>query len=211
MFENFEPLIKLPQAESDEFARFIQKTRKAVIPSPKNTAKRATEKNQKLIDAFLNKGKISDAVVALRELSYDEFLKDEAKFNGIVLSQIDKKFNAPKHLLAQVSSKLHELSHASKIEFQEKTSQYFGEYAGAISPYIYQLCLSNTQSRRSRAGKTFEGIIYYLYEYFGYPYDAQSIIGKKHFQNWGWARLWIRFCPVRKHSLNAAKKQLSVL
>ena len=39
--------------------------------------------------------------------------------------------------------------------FYEQLASAFGEYTSKISPYIYALCLSNTQSRRSRAGKTF--------------------------------------------------------
>ena len=109
------------------------------------------------------------------------FLKEEAVFNGIVLSQIASKFTLPKNLLYKISESLQNSLMLSKEDFFKKISLFFGEYAGAISPYIYHLSLSNTQSRRSRAGKTFEGIIYFLYEYFQYDYDAQSTIGKKAF------------------------------
>ena len=67
----------------------------------------------------------------------------------------------------------------------EKIRCSFGNFAGSISPYIYQLCLSNTQSRRSRAGKVFEGIIYFLYEHYNYQYESQAKIGKKTFSRLG--------------------------
>ena len=60
-----------------------------------------------------------------------------------------------------------------------------GEYAGRVFPYIYRLSLSNTQSRRSRAGKTFEVIIYKVYEILGYDYDSQSKVGRKIFDSVG--------------------------
>lgn len=183
MLENFEPLIKLAAKEEKEFGAFIKTKRKELILSPKETAKRATENNGDLIKRLLDAGEISEVIKQLRQLSYDEFLKEEAKFNAVVLAEIGRKFDAPKEILNKVSDSLYELSVVSKEEFQEKVCLFFGTYAGAISPYVYQLCLSNTQSRRSRAGKTFEGIIYFLYEFFNYPYQSQSSIGKKAFSD----------------------------
>ena len=183
MLENFEPLLKLSDSEDKAFSTFIRQKRRELILPPKETAIRATKNNQGLVEGLLKAGKLSEAIKTLRQLSYDEFLKEEAKFNGVVLAEIGKKFDAPKRILESVSDSLYELSCVSKEEFQEKTRLFFGEYAGAISPYIYSLCLSNTQSRRSRAGKTFEGIIYFLYEYFDFPYESQSSIGKKAFSS----------------------------
>ncbi len=45
--------------------------------------------------------------------------------------------------------------------------------------------MSNTQSRRSRAGKSFEAIIYKIYERLGYEYDSQSKVGRKIFDSLG--------------------------
>jgi hypothetical protein len=64
-----------------------------------------------------------------------------------------------------------------------------GEYAGYISPYIYELSLSNTQSRRSRAGKTFEQVIYKLYETFGYEFVSQGQLGKEVFKAKGLGKM----------------------
>ncbi len=47
--------------------------------------------------------------------------------------------------------------------------------------HIYQLCLSNTQSRRSRAGKEFEAIIELLMMGANISMDTQGNIGKKVF------------------------------
>lgn len=48
--------------------------------------------------------------------------------------------------------------------------------------HIYNLSLSNTQSRRSRAGKEFEAIIELLLIGAEIPSDAQGAIGKQYFQ-----------------------------
>jgi hypothetical protein len=60
-----------------------------------------------------------------------------------------------------------------------------GEYAGRVFPYVYRLSLSNTQSRRSRAGSTFESIVYKIYESLEYSYDSQKKVGRKTFDALG--------------------------
>lgn len=187
--EQIEVLIKLPEAEEKKFGNFIKKQRKQLISTPKETAKYATKNNAEEISGLLNNNQISEAIIALRELSYSKFLKEESKFNGIILKEISKKFDMPKSFIDKLGSHLFELRLSSQPEFQNQLIDIIGEYTGAISPYIYQLCLSNTQSRRSRAGKTFEAIIYYLYEYFGYSFDSQSKVGKKAFSDLGLGKL----------------------
>lgn len=181
MLESLQHLIKLPAKEQEVFARLIQTERKRLIRSPKETAAIATRDNQKMIYDLLSTNQISKAIMLLRQLSYDEFLKEESIFNGEILGQIGTQFQAPKVLLKSVSESLQSFSGLSQADFVSKVSQAFGAYAGAISPYIYQLCLSNTQSRRSRAGKVFEGIVYFLYEHFDFAYESQSSIGNKTF------------------------------
>ena len=55
--------------------------------------------------------------------------------------------------------------------------------------HIYALTLSNTQSRRSRAGKEFESIIELLLMGAGIPMDSQGNIGKQMFVNKGLGKL----------------------
>lgn len=54
-------------------------------------------------------------------------------------------------------------------------------FAETHPEYIYQLSLSNTQSRRSRAGKEFEAIIELILIGAGIPMDTQGNIGKNMF------------------------------
>lgn len=187
--ENIEVLFKLPENEEQHFADFIKKQRDLLISTPKENAKKATEQNSKEIKKLLKQNKISDVILHLREYAYEEYLKEESAFNGVILKEISRKFDTPHRIFEKLSNQLFSLNINQKDEFQQKLIETFGNYAGAISPYIYQLCLSNTQSRRSRAGKTFEGIIYFLYENFGYTFNSQAQVGRKAFSNLGLGKI----------------------
>ncbi len=182
-------LFKLPKAEEVKFGDFIKKQRSLLIASPKDTARKATEHNSELIYQYLNNGQISDSILHLREFAYEEFLKEESVFNGVILKEISRQFETPHSLIEKLSHRLFDFNLSSKDEFTNHLIDTFGTYAGAISPYIYQLCLSNTQSRRSRAGKTFEGIIYFLYEHYGYQFNSQAQVGRKEFSNLGLGKI----------------------
>ncbi|WP_282807787.1 type II restriction endonuclease [Hafnia alvei] len=185
MDNRIENLIRLPEQEEKKFADFIRKHRGELISSPKITAAKATENNSDFILGLIHNGFITRAIIELRELAYDEFLKEESVFNAYVLKEIGRNFDAPKHKLDELCKILSETDTASFPKLKDNVAELFGRYSGFISPYIYQLCLSNTQSRRSRAGKTFEGIIYFLYEHFKYSYASQASIGKKTFSDLG--------------------------
>lgn len=62
-------------------------------------------------------------------------------------------------------------------------------FAETHPDHIYQLSLSNTQSRRSRAGKEFEAIIEMVLIGAGIPMDTQGNIGKKMFIDKGLGKL----------------------
>lgn len=179
--KEIEKIIKLSSKEMDEFSNLIKKQRKLIISSPKETAKKAMLSNKDNIDYLLQTKEISKVISELRELSYNQFLTEESNFNTVILSNISKEFSIPRNQLEKISKEIYGYKSVSLKEFQDKIRVSFGSFAGSISPYIYQLCLSNTQSRRSRAGKVFEGIIYFLYEYYNYDYESQAKIGKKQF------------------------------
>lgn len=185
MDNSIQNLIRLSEIEEKKFAGFIKKNRGKLISPPKIAAQKATKTNHDLITGLLEKKQVTQAITQLRELAYDEFLKEESAFNAVILKEIGEKFAAPKAKLEELCAQL-SLSDLTDLESLTHTiTELFGSYSGYISPYIYQLCLSNTQSRRSRAGKTFEGIIYFLYEYYGYPFESQASIGKKAFTELG--------------------------
>lgn len=185
MRNNLAPLIKLPKEEEEKFAKFIQKKRKELILPPKETTTIVRLAHESKITALLSAGKVSETIILLRKFSYYEFLKQESVFCGEILKEIANIFDAPKNILKNIGHQLFLLNSDNETHFFNKLNELFGQYSGYISPYTYLLSLSNTQSRRSRAGKEFEGIIYSLYEYFHFPYESQATIGKKAFSELG--------------------------
>ena len=70
----------------------------------------------------------------------------------------------------------------------EKIGSMYGKYTGSIFIYLYAVVSSNTNSRRSRAGRTFELIIYKIYELLGYEFDSQEKAGVKAFAELGMSK-----------------------
>lgn len=185
MVNRIENLIRLPEKEEKKFADFIKRHRNKLISSPKLAAANVIETHSNDIFSLIDNGRITQSIIDLRELIYDEFLNEESVFNAYILKEIGRNFDAPKSKLDELCVILSETDLSDLLELKNNVSDLFGRYSGYISPYIYQLCLSNTQSRRSRAGKTFEEIIYFLYRYFDYSYESQASIGKKAFSDLG--------------------------
>lgn len=65
----------------------------------------------------------------------------------------------------------------SDKDLVDKLSVTVGEVSGRIFPYVYELAKSITNSRRSRAGTSFERIIHHIIDAKGIPYDKQSKTG----------------------------------
>ena len=173
--ENF---IRLNDYEKEEFYDFIAEIRAKIILTPKETFLKILENTD---TSFITLNNVSETIKMLREKSYEYFLLNEKEFNGLVLENIAHKFSIPNEILKNISNEFYENLNGDYKEFKEKFTHYFGKYASGISPYIYELCLSNTNSRRSRAGKTLESVVYFLYDYFNYPFASQTKIGKKEF------------------------------
>ncbi|WEG37117.1 type II restriction endonuclease [Amygdalobacter nucleatus] len=133
------------------------------------------------------------------DLVYDNFIK-------LGYDKVSKEF-----FLENASEVVEKLRNGCWNEFQplekEFTSKMLKElvdedYIKSFSPidaitwfveefpeHIYALTLSNTQSRRSRAGKEFESIIELILIGAGIPIDSQGNIGKQEFVNKGLGKL----------------------
>lgn len=178
--QNLEFLTKIPQEEAYQFDEFIREARSQFIKSPTESVKQVLVKNTSLLKKIKNSHTISDIIAQLREESYENFLLEEAEMNAHILKNISYEFALPFEKFLTLYHLFIETK--NKDALQDRLRTFFGDYAGHIYPYIYRLSLSNTQSRRSRAGKVFEGIIYGLYEALGYPYESQTKIGSKKFK-----------------------------
>ena len=109
----------------------------------------------------------SEIVEKMREQCWKDFLLEEKAFTSHMLEFliVNEDYNG--------------LNNTDSIR----------KYVEAFPDHIYQMCLSNTQSRRSRAGKEFEHIIELIFIGAGVPLDSQGNIGKEFFVEKGLGKL----------------------
>jgi len=179
MNKNLSYLTEIPNSEKNSFDEYIRKSRKQFIKSPRDTVRDVLEENNSLMLKLKEKEDVSFVIRTLREDAFKSFLIQESKMNAYLLKHISEKFSVPEEKF----NYLCEVFENSKNDLKHKLREFFGDYAGQIYPYIYRLSLSNTQSRRSRAGKIFEGIIYGLYDTLKYPYESQATVGSQNFKS----------------------------
>jgi len=176
-------IIQIPEEEKLSFDKFIISQRGKYIRSSQQIVDEIFLRRPDLQNNIIETKMVSDIIKSLRTEVWDEFLKDEVNFNAAVMKDLYKILKTPKILL----DVLIENSIVSKEGEDLKISvkELCGEYAGRVFPYLYALSLSNTQSRRARAGKTFEAIIYKLYNLLDYEFDSQNKIGRQIFSEVG--------------------------
>lgn len=152
--------------ELEHYAEFVKKQRIDYFEDdkPYNLIFRLFEESgyTKKEKAYFFKN-ASRIVEDLRQRSWDEFTDKEKSFTQNMLSVLYEEED-----LDQYSS-------------AEAISWFVQEYP----THIYQLNLSNTQSRRSRAGKEFEAIIELILMGADVPLDSQGNIGQKYFTDRG--------------------------
>jgi hypothetical protein len=130
-----------------DWENLIRNTRSNFIKDETHYIKLAVEKNITIIDDT------SNFIKKVRSDAYHEFfLKDEYTFSKNILK------------------KLSDLTEYNKNE--ENTHQFIDKYF----EHIYRLCLSNTQSRRSRAGTGFETLIERILIHKKIPYKDKSLL-----------------------------------
>lgn len=175
-------IIDIPKQELDKFDTLIKQYRTKYIRTSQEIVEFALAQNQEYLKQIKSK-LVSKCISELREIVWLEYLLDEVNFNAILMRDLHKLLETPKDILEVLLNK--NITNKKGEELVETVKEICGEYAGRVFPYIYRLSLSNTQSRRSRAGKSFEAIIYKIYENLGYEYDSQSKVGRKTFDSLG--------------------------
>lgn len=175
-------IFEIPTQELDKFDELIKQYRAKHIRTSQEIVNYTLSTDQEYLKLIKNK-KVSKCISDLREIVWQEYLLDEVKFNAILMRDLHKILETPKDILEVLVNK--NITNKKGDELLNTIKEICGEYSGRIFPYIYKLSLSNTQSRRSRAGKSFEAIIYKIYENLGYEYDSQSKVGRKTFDSLG--------------------------
>lgn len=176
--DNIPLIFEIPKKELDKFDELIKLYRAKHIRTSQEIVEYALLENQEFIKQIKLK-LVSKCIFELREIVWQEYLLDEVKFNALLMRDLHKILETPKEILERLLNK--NITNKKGDELIEIIKEICGEYSGRVFPYIYRLSLSNTQSRRSRAGKSFEAIIYKIYDNLGYEYDSQSKVGRKTF------------------------------
>ncbi len=161
----------------------IKKARDRIIQNPKSYAKNLL-REEKFTKEDLERD-IEGIIENTREKIWESYLIDEAVFHKEILVHLSKTRHLPRQILHNLIAKniLEGDQKINKLDFANKVAEVVGEYTGKIMPYIYQLSLSTTNSRRSRSGQTFETLIEALFDIFDYSYTNQSSIGNANYES----------------------------
>ncbi|MEA3491383.1 MAG: type II restriction endonuclease [Campylobacterota bacterium] len=177
------PIItQIPHTEQKEFDNLIKKYRQKYIRNSKLIVDSVYEESNKYHQSILAQN-VSGAIRDLREEVWQLYLEDEVTFNAILMRELYHKLETPQKILDTLVNE--DILNKKGDDLSSSIKDICGEYAGRVFPYVYRLSLSNTQSRRSRAGSTFESIVYKIYESLEYSYDSQKKVGRKTFDALG--------------------------
>ena len=152
----------------DEFKEVVKAAREKKFLQPYELAYKVFNQlgyDEKSPDFF--ESSASKVVEEMRNACWNEFVSEEKVFTSDMLRELIDE------------DKIKNLSPVDAV------SSFVTDYP----EHIYDLSLSNTQSRRSRAGKEFEAIIELILIGADIPLDSQGNIGKKLFTDKGLGKL----------------------
>lgn len=176
-------IFELEETEKKNWKGTIKKVRDKVVKRPIDYVTLATDK-MKINRADFEKS-ISGTILRIRDMAWSFYIEDEALFHREALSNLVLQKGLPNSILKYSIKSIigqDELIQINLDEFESSIAEVVGDFTGRIMPYIYELSLSTTNSRRSRSGTTFEEIIYYTMGVLNYPFVNQSHLGKKFFE-----------------------------
>ena len=178
------PSISLSSQEKAWWGKTIQDFRKKYVKPPKYYADISVAKKNFTSESL--RKNVESLLIDEREEIYNLFLADESIMNGKVFAYLIENRPVPKSIFNDlVDSKIlsYGLSNLSAAELKSRLVEVIGDYTGTVFPYLYDLCLSSTNSRRSRAGTTFEALVEKSLDIYNYPYQNQSSLGTDFFKS----------------------------
>jgi EcoRII C terminal len=134
---------------------------------------------------------VTNEIFRVREACWDKYINDEVEFHRHVIRKLVNERKLPRHILNFVNEQSATYNAAGTKDDDEisQLAGTVGDFCGRIMPFLYQLSLSTTNSRRSRAGQTFEEIIDNIMTAFGYPYVSQGQLGTSFYTENGLGKL----------------------
>lgn len=184
-------IYELSQEEKKWWKNCIQSTRNTIVKNPSYYVDTVTQ--------FYNwvniaSSQVPKLILEIREKAWTLYLEDEAKFHIEIFNILTETRNLPLSILKDILANNRHLY----LEELKKMQNTIGEFIGRAMPYIYEVSLSTTNSRRSRAGKTFEKIIAYIMKLYNYPYEEQSSLGSKQSVNLNLSKIVDGIIPSAK-------------
>ena len=158
----------MPHISKGEYQDMIKQERQQYFDTPFDLAYNAfvtLEYDKADPSFFMNRA--SEYVYKMRRKCWDQFVPEERAFTTYMLEKLINR------------DKISKMDPVSAIE----------DFVQEYPEHIYALSLSNTQSRRSRAGAEFEAIIELMLIGAGIPADTQGSIGKSIFFRSGLGKL----------------------
>ena len=171
-------IFELDNDEKNWWSNVIKEFRQEIVAKPQSYVDAYITKNEASLDTI--RKDVSGFILQIRSSCWSTYLIDEVDFHKKVISHLIREREIPSTILQElVETELFEdsLISSDKTVLLKGLSDLVGDFAGRIMPYIYDLSLSTTNSRRSRAGNTFEAIIAHMMQLYGYPYEDQSSLG----------------------------------
>lgn len=193
--------LKLDEEQENWWNSKIKEFRALYIEEPEEYLKEYLESNKTDLNIIMKNS--SNFIFEIREGCWKLYLEDEVRFHCEVVAALVRENKPSRMLLEDVFDR----NFIKKIvAIQDKSELYnelagiIGEFSGKIMPYIYKLSLSTTNSRRSRAGTTFEAIIKYIIsDYYKYPFEDQSGLGNEFYTKHNLKKMVDGIIPGKKY------------
>jgi hypothetical protein len=182
--------ISLSEIEIKWWLDNLAKLRKNTISKPEIYIDKYFKETQScnFID---RKNEASKLIGEIRNATWDMYIKDEFKFYKQAIHLLLNKKSLENILIELVDiNKIKEIhDKKSENEILNVIKSIFGDFSSSVFPYFYELAKSVTQSRRSRAGSTFEIIIQQLMFKFNYQYQNKQSLGSNLFKQKGLGKI----------------------
>lgn len=148
-------------------------------------------------------------IFLIRETAWNIYIQHEQAVCGKALVGLLKSNQETRSILKELLQRkgfasIRETTEDQKIV--DLMAEIIGDFSGRIFPYQYELSKSVTQSRRSRAGTSFERVIRHVIDIFGFPCDDQSKAGTELFEKIGLGKIVDGLLPgLKQYNEHRAK------
>lgn len=170
---------ELSEEQQESWEKKVKKIRWRIIKAPADYVHSSFAELRITKEELANN--ISGTIYRVRTLAWEKYIVDERAFFQKVIAELIENEKDPNDILKACLDKY--TTDKLDLNNEKNVAEFIAEFDGRIMPYLYNLSLSVTNSRRSRAGTTFEQIIYKVMEILELPFVNQAKLGKNGFES----------------------------